>query len=295
METLIAAVLQRKNVVFFSYEMPLQQINTRILKRITGMATPEGGNFDIPVFDCAKNQDGSCTLPLRTGFNDLVDRSGSNPTIRSYSREIDWIPCTACRNDRRNNQYDPASWKVSLYKPAQTETEFRKKVDAFMKLYARYCRCIFHPSRSAEVSVIESELDTLIARENFIADLTVLDYADLVKAKSNIGQKRLELDDIWESLRSLGQQRRMAVITASQTSKQAVEAKFIKQTDIAEDFSKIAKVDLGVGLAQTEDMKLAGILNANIVAYRHGPFLTSKVCTILQDNEAMQGILDSDF
>jgi replicative DNA helicase len=287
-ETVVSAVIQRKNVVFFSFEMPLKQILTRVTKRITGMASPEGGTYEVPVFDCVKNQEGSCILSTRTGSGDLCARGGS----AVYDPDKRWTVCTACRGKQG---FIPATWKEKVEKSAVTEAQFRTRVNAFMKYYAKYCRSIFHPSRTANAKTLISDLDALIQDENFIPDLVVIDYADLLTTENGGGVKRLELDDIWESLRSLGQDRMALVVTASQTSKGAVEAKYIRPTDIAEDFSKIAKVDLGIGLAQTEEMKLAGILNANMVASRHGAFIVSNVCSILQDPKAMQGVLDSDF
>jgi hypothetical protein len=142
---------------------------------------------------------------------------------------------------------------------------------------------------------MNSELDILIERENFFSDMIIADYADLIKPKSGAGQKRLELDDIWEGLRSMGQSRQNALVTASQTNQKAVDSRYIRQTDIAEDFSKLAKVDVGIGLAHTEDMKTAGILNANIVASRHYEFQLPHTCSILQDLSSMQGHLDSEF
>jgi len=290
-ESLVSAIMQKKNTIFFSFEMPLHQIHARFLRRITGLADPGGGTYEVPVFDCAKNQDASCILPCRVGYGDLTDNSGSTPRIMPYSDTIDWTVCDVCRGTK---EFVPASWKVKVKKDPTTESEFRKNIDSYLRLYAKYCRSVFFPSRSASIEDLQGEINALIERENFIPDVIIIDYADLMRHLSG-KDKRLQLDDIWESLRALGQSMLVLVITASQTSKAAVDSIYIKSTDIAEDFSKIAKLDLGIGLAQTEAMKDANVLNSNIIAYRHGGFLISKVCAILQDPAAMQGHLDSEY
>ena len=293
-ETLITAIMQHKNVVFFSFEMPTTQIVARMLKRITGFVNEEGGTFHVPIFDCVKNQWGDCENEGREGYSDLKVQEEGQPTrVATYEERDDWIPCSVCRGTK---DFKPASWKEPVEKDSIDEVQLAKKVSSFMKLYAKHCRIVFHPSKSADSTTLHTELDTLEQRENFIADMIIADYADLMKPeKGSSGQKRLDLDETWEQLRSLGQSRFCTVVTASQTSKAGVGSTFIKNTDIAEDFSKIAKLDLGIGLAQTEEMKKQGILNMNKIAYRHGSFIESYVCTILQDLEAMQGHLDSEF
>lgn len=291
-ETLIAALLMRKNVVFFSFEMPIKQILARILKRITGLCTPGGGDYYVPVFDCRANQRGFCTKPERLGIGDIVDPEGGN--VRPFSKDIEWTPCAECRGTK---DFDIASWKVKVEKPEIDEVSFRKMVNAFMVLYGRHCKPIFYPSKTATVVEVNRDIDALIATENFIPDLIIIDYADLFKPINGAGggQKRLELDSIWEELRALGQSRLVGLITASQTSKNAVNSKFIRQQDIAEDFSKIAKLDRGIGIAQTEDMKELGLVNINIVADRHEEFMISHTCTVLQDLKSGQGHLDSEY
>jgi len=292
LETLVTAIMQRKNVVFFSFEMPLKQLLSRLLKRITGMCMPSGGVSYVPIFDCSYNQHGTCTKVERLGFGDNVDHTSDPPSIRAYTPDSSWKECDVCRGTK---DFDPAAWKVAVAKDAVSESQFRKNVNAFMNLYAKFCRVVFYPSQTCTVGMMNSELDILISRENFFSDIIIADYADLIKPKNGIGQKRLELDNIWEGLRSMGQSRQNAIITASQTNQKGLDSKYIRQSDIAEDFSKLAKLDVGIGLAQTEDMKSCGVLHANIVASRHYEYMLSHTCAILQDLSAMQGHLDSEY
>ncbi len=292
LEALVCAIMQRKNVVFFSFEMPLKQLIARLLKRITGMCMPAGGVTYVPIFDCVKNQSGICTKPERTGYGDNMNRMVDPPTFNEYDPESSWKECNACRGTK---DFEPASWKEAVAKDPVSESAFRKNVQSFMNLYAKFCRVIFYPSKTCTIQTMNAELDILIERENFFSDMIIPDYADLIKATGGGGQKRLELDDIWEGLRTMGQSRQSAVITASQTNQKAVDSKYIRQTDIAEDFSKLAKVDIGIGLARPEEMRIAGVLNVNIVASRHYEFQLSNTCSVLQDLSAMQGHLDSEF
>jgi len=290
-EALISAIMQRKNVVFFSFEMPLKQLVARILRRVTGLCSPAGGTYYVPIFDCQSNQGGTCTKPERTGYGDNMNHMTDPPSVKEFEPDSDWVTCDACRGTK---DFIPAAWKIPVRKDAVSESIFRRNVNSFMNLYAKFARLIFYPSRTCSIDMMNAELDVLIQRENFISELIMADYGDLIKPKKG-KEKRHELDEIWEGLRTMGQSRQNAVITASQTNQKAVDSRYIKQTDIAEDFSKLAKLDVGIGLASTTDMKAAGILNANIVASRHYEFLISNTCTLLQDLGAMQGHLDSEY
>ncbi len=170
----------------------------------------------------------------------------------------------------------------------------RDRVDSFNALYGGYMRYIFHPSKTATVEDIVRDVTILEVRENFIADVVIIDYADLIKP-STPDNKRLELDDIWEGLRALGQSKQVLVVTASQTNKGGVGSTIITELDIAEDFSKLAKLDLGIGIAYTSRMKVAGLSNLNKIVSRHTQYTIDRPCTVLHKLNRIQPYLDSEF
>ena len=287
-ETIIAAIQQRKNIVFFSLEMPTKQVFARVLKCVVGNRPGEEDYVvENPIFDCEKNQDGTCDKPNRKGFGSLLI-DGEKLT---YDESPGWEVCTECRG---TPDFYPISWKIPAKKEKLNEAAYFKKANAFMRLYGKHCRTIFYPSKTATVSDMLNDLHALEHNENFIADIIVIDYADLIKPPRG-GEKRHTLDDIWEELRSLEQSKNVLLVTASQTNRGAVDAKYIREQDIAEDYTKIAKLDLGIGLCQTEEMKDQGLMNLNKVVYRHGEFIQSHTCTVLQELSNMQAILDSEF
>lgn len=290
METIIAGLMRKLNVLFFSFEMPDDQLFMRVLQSVTG-AKPGTGDYEVmtPLMDCESNQNGECVLPERTGVGDIKSDEGG---LLSYEDLPDWTKCVACRG---TSQFLPTSWKEPVAKKGLSEGQYFDRANAFMRIYGKYCRTIFRPSKTCDIDTMENDIDELIARENFVPDVIVIDYADLMKVRRSTGQKRNDLDDLWESLRSLAQTRQILLVTASQTNRGSADAKYIRDVDVAEDWSKIAKLDLGIGLCQTEEMKVRGIMNLNKIAYRHGEFTMSNTCTVLQELGHMQGILDSEF
>ena len=104
----------------------------------------------------------------------------------------------------------------------------------------KHCRAIHIPSKTATVSDLQTEVELLRQRENFIPDVIIIDYADLIKPDSH-DAKRHQLDDIWEELRAWGQTDSALIITASQTNRLSADAQYMKATHVAEDWSKAAK------------------------------------------------------
>jgi len=289
-ETAHEGIIRRMNTLVYSLEMPDQQLYIRSMKSLTAATvSPEAYETMVPVFDCELNQNGECPLTIRKGFGSLDNENGVHDT---YEDRPEWVVCTACRGSA---DFHPASWLIPTERKAYNEETYFTKVNSFMRLFGKYGKTIFHPSKTASVETLNSDLYMLEHRFNWVPHIVVLDYADLMVAERGSSQKRFELDDIWEGLRSTAQERKCLLVTASQTNRGGVDSKYVRETDIAEDYSKIAKLDLGIGLCQTETMKAQGLMNLNKVVSRHTNFIQSHTCTCLQELGHMQGMIDSEF
>ena len=289
LDAVISSIYQRKNTVVLSLEMPEKQLMSRYYLAITGLY-PEVPEYErmVPLMDCLHNQTGECDLSERCG-NGTVMIDGK---LIDYYEAEDWLRCEACRGTKK---FMPAAWKEPQIKPYISEGDYLKRASSFNRHFGKYGRIIHAPSKSVTVADLREMVASLRERENFVADVIVLDYADLVKPAIGSGIKRHDLDDIWEELRAWEQEEHILLITASQTNRVSADAKYIKDTHVAEDYSKIAKLDVGIGLCQTDAMKEVGMMNINIVAHRHKGYVQSNVCTVLQDMELQQSSLDSEF
>lgn len=289
LDAVIDSVRQKKNTLVISLEMPESQLMQRYALAVTGIK-PEQKDYTVmtPVMDCVSNQDGECTLDKRTMDGSLVSDNG----LLTYEQFPTWKVCTECRG---KPEFIPSAWKIPIEKKHITEGDYIKKVHKFNKFFGKFGRIIHFPSKSATVAELRARVKHLRDTTNFIPDVVVLDYADLLKPENNTGVKRHDLDDIWEDLRSWGQEEHILMISASQTNRLSAEAKYIKDVHVAEDYSKIAKLDIAVGLCQTDVMKTMGMMNINKVAHRHTEYIQSNVCTVLQEMEHQQSTLDSEF
>lgn len=153
-------------------------------------------------------------------------------------------------------------------------------------------RLLIYPSGETTLTQIEEELENLEHYENYVPDVVIIDYADILKAERG-GDKRFQLDDIWVRMRGLAQKRNIAVITGSQTGR-ATTKKDAGADDVAEHFGKIAHITKGIFINQTKEEKKAGLVRLECETQREGKSYTDQVL-VLQQLDIGRPYLDSKF
>ena len=85
------------------------------------------------------------------------------------------------------------------------------------------------------------------------------------------GEKRHELESIYEELRGIAQQEKCTVITASQTNRGGLSAEVITMESISEAFSKCFVADFIFSLSRTPQDRQANTGRVFIAKNRNGP------------------------
>ena len=111
------------------------------------------------------------------------------------------------------------------------------------------------------MSELNAFVDNLEAAEEFVPDLMILDYADLMKMGSTKDtDHRIEVGKIYKELRGFAVARNIMLATASQVNRAGAAAQGkIDITHISEDFSKIQTCDTAIMVSATEAQRNAGI------------------------------------
>jgi replicative DNA helicase len=287
-ETAVQAMMERKNVVFISLEMDSRRVQNRLLKRLTAFGE-RTEDYLYPCFDCLKNQDDSCRKKERTNRVGLLDKDGDKP---EFKRGMNYQPCTACRGKR---DFSVGTWFTLIRRNEMKQSSTLKIVKGVRDSFGNSLRIKSYPAFSACISDIKSDIDNLFVLEEFIPDVIVIDYADILAPEDGriIGRDRI--DDTWKTLKNLAEERHCAVITASQSNRASFKKKYVEEIDIAEDIRKIANVDLMFSINQTPLEKYESTVRINIVARRDGDFDKYKSCLVLQKLEVGQVALDSEI
>jgi len=291
-EFAVNAMLSKLNVAFFSLEMTRQQMFERLYRRLNpGLDKP--GTITRPVFDCYDNQTGACRLKQRASKFSLLQSDGTKPKFDPRTR---YVPCTYCRNRKKiSDNYQMAVWQKEIKLPEFDPTMVRRRINVVKKNYGDRIKISIFPRFSANTTDIRRELDILSNEQEFIPDVIVIDYADILRPESK-NDSGVEKEDItWMSLAQLAGERQALVVTATQVNKAGQNAESLSIKHTAKWIGKFGHVDAMYTINQTEAEKEEGVLRIGTLAHRHKEFSTKQQCTILQNLSIGQVHFDSEW
>jgi len=146
----------------------------------------------------------------------------------------------------------------------RVEQEARSKVSGrlFIKEF---------PTKSASVQTIRTYLNRLKTMHEFVPDILVVDYADLLRSSRSYGEKRHELEGVYEELRGLAQEMNIVVVTADQTNRSGLNAEIVTLDAIAESYAKATVCDLIITVSRTMEDKTTKSGRIFIAKSRFGP------------------------
>lgn len=173
-------------------------------------------------------------------------------------------------------------WQIkykTISRKAFNITDIKNKQKNMKRLFrGGDIRILSVPAYNLTVEQLEVELDRLEQQENYIPNVIIVDYADIM-TPSDKTDYRNQIDGIWKRLRALAQKRKCAVFTASQSGRASIN-KNVDSKDIAEDIRKLAHVTSMVSINQTRVEKKLGFMRLKQLAVRDGEVeFREAVCT----------------
>ncbi len=127
-----------------------------------------------------------------------------------------------------------------------------------------------YPTKSASTQTLKSHIERLKKR-GINPDMIIVDYADLLRPVKSYGEKRHDLEGIYEELRSIAQTYECPVWTCSQTNRGGLNAEVITMESISEAFNKCFVADFIFSLSRTAQDKQANTGRFFIAKNRNGP------------------------
>lgn len=143
-------------------------------------------------------------------------------------------------------------------------------------------RC--YPPRTLTLQKLQSELKLLEVFENFVPDVIVIDYADIMALPSG-KERRLQLDELWLGLRNITLDKNNLIVTASQTGRETVGGRRdANESNIAEAVSKVNHVTRMITINRSKKDKRLGIYRMSCQTLRDGKecFEQLVVCNCLE-------------
>ncbi len=130
-----------------------------------------------------------------------------------------------------------------------------------------------HPNSSINVDGLSSILSEW-SREGWVADVVVIDYADILASLPGYREKNDQIDADWRHLKRLSQELHCLVVTATQSNAAAYNNKtrLLCRHHFSGRKTKLAHVDGMAGLNVSPEDKKNGVTRINWVVRRQGNF-----------------------
>lgn len=139
-----------------------------------------------------------------------------------------------------------------------------------------------HPNSTLSVADMRNQLDFWERAENFVPDIIVLDYADILSMPGR-DEYRIRIGNTWKELRQLSQQKHVCLITATQANAASYKQKWLSMENFSESKEKLAHITCMIGLNQTAEEKEVEVMRLNFVALREGGYSQGKGVAFAQN------------
>ncbi len=291
----IRACAQRSKVVFFQAgDMTEGQQLKRLCTYLTKKSSLKkySGKMTQPVRDCVYNQLNTCDREEReSDFGIFEDKTEEQVRTQITLDELkdqlkansNYIPCHHCKEYGYKKYGAPWIENVDTGS-ALTAGEAKDAIETFFINNKRRFKLSSHANGTLSIKQIKALLDIWEKQDDFVPDVIVIDYADLLVEEMRM-EFRHQQNEIWKGMRNLSQERHCLVLTATQADAKSYEQNRPKLSNFSEDKRKYAHTTAVYGLNQDpkDREKKIGLMRINELVIREGDFSNSSEVTILQN------------
>lgn len=239
----------------------------------------------VPVLDCGHNFNDTCNMKERRGegiVEDMpaekalgcVSNQAAANQLKDYVKDHqDYVPC---------GQYKCPHFVGSVWykiqkprEPLEADTAhsvlhnfFNPKGRVIKRRRGRF-KLSSYSNGTLSTKEIKSLLNTWERQENFVPDIIIVDYADILVDHS-VKEFRHKQNEIWKGLRGISQEQHCLLVTATQADANSYERDLLKLGNFSEDKRKYAHVTAMYGLNQDKGgvEKRMGLMRINELMVR---------------------------
>ncbi len=156
--------------------------------------------------------------------------------------------------------------KLSLDDP-NIRGKLERKIDKWSLRLLDHIIIKQFPTGALTVRQLEAYLDNLEVTEQFVPDLLIVDYPDLMKLDRD--NFRLAIDETYKDIRGILVSRNIAGAVVSQSHRGASKVKTVGADNVAEAYSKIAHADTIITYSQTAQEQKLGLARLHVAGGRN--------------------------
>lgn len=175
------------------------------------------------------------------------------------------------------------------------QNKFQQKIESLQKNTLGSLIIKEYPTGSVSVSNLHALLDELKTKKNFIPDVLVIDYLNLLKSNrmKSAEQSYNYVKAVTEELRGFCVQHNLVGLSATQTNRSGMNSSSFDLTEVSDSAGIAFTADWMLGVVSEEELEKNGHLRCIQLKNRYGP-LTPKSFLIGVDRSKMK-LFDLDI
>jgi replicative DNA helicase len=146
----------------------------------------------------------------------------------------------------------------------------KERLDMFQKEFKGRLVIKEYPTLMGSVNTIRSLLVQLKNHNEFVPQVIIIDYLELLRSTRDIQHEYQAQQRIAEELRGLAMEQNVLVWTATQTNRQGRMKSIITDVELGDSYGKIRPCDFSMSLNQTEEEFDNGFMRVYIMKSRNG-------------------------
>jgi hypothetical protein len=306
MELMMRGYRQGRKVAFFEAgDMTESSLLVRGCSYLAKKPTKEKycGKILLPVQDCLRNQCDICNKRIRECnfgvFSDNETKIRETITkdmiIDAMDDYPDYKPCWNCLEWQKKH-IGSVWFKEIEVKEVLTVGEAKKLIKKHFIDKKRKIKISTHINGTLTVGKIREILDKWEREEDFVPDIILIDYADILEPEIK-GDTRQQENHKWKRLRALSQETNALVIAPTQTDSKSYSKDLIDMENFSEDKRKFGHVTAMYGMNQDVKgrEKQLGVMRYNRIVLRESDFHYTQQVYVLQKPEIGRPFLGSFY
>lgn len=230
------AMLNGFNVIYYSLEMPKEQMAERFAESLTGRdhyEDIEPRTYLVPTWDCTKNK--KCTCDNCQAYEALPDDA-------MYQNYKDHVPCSICKEEDPEN-YEVDTWMVPLVR----RTMSRNDVSSVLRHVSRKGGNIKIEDKIHNINAMRANARRHIAN-GYSAKVVIIDYGDIAEGDAHYKELRHESTAVWRAMSRWGKEDGLSMWSATQGTRGAFSADRLLPEHIAENIEVARIIDGLIGI-----------------------------------------------
>ncbi len=267
------------------------------------MENINNGHINLPYWDCANSQYGTCQNEKRTSYISLYELDlSSGKYIYNRENEKVYKPCTHCLECPQDAQFEAGKFYVpTAYNKFVAKNKISKKaaLKKFQLLKMRMKNAQIYSKVLENFTATPERINNVIRefemRHGSAPDVLLIDYLDIVSMRVGKKDTLEETDEKWRWAAQLAKNKNLCLITVEQSNRDGRSSLSLETVNTADSKTKDSHLSAKFGISATPYEDERNMFRVHSLLQRHKKQDVSKHLLCLKAVEIGQFIRDTEL